>query len=483
MLHRSLQARLLAALLAGVAAVWLGAAALTGFDVRHELDELLDAHLAQAAALLVVQQTGELEHDDERTLDAPSLHRYAPRAVFQVFHDEQLVLRSADAPLQPLAAQGWHTPPGFSTARLDGVAWRVFAARGGENDVRVFVGERIDARERIVSAALGGTLWPLALALPLLALLSWWAIRRGLAPLRALGDQLSARSANSLHAIEQRDAPAEVAPLIEALNGLFARIDAMVQAERRFNADAAHELRTPIAAIRAQAQVALAESDAAARRHALAATLEGCDRATRLVEQLLTLSRLEAGAVVAMRPVDLAAVARQVVAELAPKALSKQQELGLDAHAACHVAGDETLLAILLRNLVDNALRYGPAGARVNVTVRATPQQAMLSVEDSGPGLDAQQIKRLGQRFQRGLGHQESGSGLGWSIVRRIAEAHGLSVAVSRSATLGGLAVTINAGAGGLVRCDVLSQSRAQCKSANRRRALPEESPQQRKTA
>jgi two-component system, OmpR family, sensor histidine kinase QseC len=443
----SLQARLLAGLLAGVAIVWVAAAALTWLDVRRELDELLDAHLAQAAALLVVQQTGELEHDDERTLDAPSLHRYAPRAVFQVFHEGQLVLRSANAPLQPLAAQGLQAPPGFATSRLDGVAWRVFAARGGENDVRVFVGERIDARERIVRVALWGTLWPLALALPLLALLTWWAIRRGLRPLRALGVQLSIRSANTLHAIEQHDAPAEVAPLIEALNDLFARIDAMVHAERRFTADAAHELRTPIAAIRAQAQVALAESDNAARRHALAATLEGCDRATRVVEQLLTLSRLEAGAAVAMQRVDLAALARRVVGDLAPKALANQQDLGLDADSACHVIGDETLLAILLRNLIDNALRYSPAGARINVTVRATPQQVTLSVEDSGPGLDAQQIEGLGQRFQRGLGHQESGSGLGWSIVRRIADVHGLSVAVASSATLGGLVATISTAA------------------------------------
>lgn len=442
---RSLQARLLAALLAGVTVVWLGAAALTWSDVRHELGELLDAHLAQAAALLVVQQAGEIEHDDERTLDAPSLHRYAPGAVFQVFHEGQLVLRSADAPLQPLSAQGLQSPPGFTTASRDGVAWRVFTARGRENDVRVFVAERIDARERIVRLALWGTLWPLALALPLLALLAWWAIRRGLAPLRALGEQLAARAPSARHAIELHDSPAEVTPLIDALNGLFARIEAMVHAERRFTADAAHELRTPIAAIRAQAQVALGETDEATRRHALAATLEGCDRAARLVAQLLTLSRLEAGAAMAMQPVDLAAVARQVAAELAPKALAKQQELGLDAEAPCVVRGDETLLAILLRNLIDNALRYSPAGARISVTLRATPERVTLTVEDSGPGLDAPQAERLGQRFQRGLGHQESGSGLGWSIVRRIVEAHGFAVEVGRSGRLGGLAVTVTA--------------------------------------
>jgi two-component system sensor histidine kinase QseC len=442
-LPRSIQGRLLALLLGGVAAVWLAAAALTGFDVRHELDELLDAHLAQAAALLVVQQSGEVEHDDDRTVDAPSLHRYAPRAVFQVFHEGHLVLRSADAPQQPLVAEGSTASPGFTTVTANGVVWRVFSTRGGENDVQVYVGERLDARQHIVRVALWGTLWPLALALPLLAVLAWWAIRRGLQPLRSLGEQLAARTANTLQPVAIDDPPAEVAPLVQALNGLFNRIDGMLQSERRFTADAAHELRTPIAAIRTQAQVALAEADDARRQHALRATLEGCDRAARLVDQLLTLSRLEAGAAVPKKPVDMNALAQQVVRDLAPKALRKQQDLGVETSGACVIDGDAMLLGVLLRNLVDNAVRYGPAGARINVTTAAQHGQAVLVVEDSGPGLSEQDIARLGERFARGSGHDESGSGLGWSIVRRIAQVHGLTTAVSRSLRLGGLAVTV----------------------------------------
>jgi two-component system, OmpR family, sensor histidine kinase QseC len=449
-LWRTIQGRLLALLLGGVAAVWLATALVTWRDVRHELDELLDAHLAQAAALLVVQQAGELgADDDDRTLDAPSLHRYAPRAVFQVFHERRLVLRSADAPLRPLPAQGLDGADGFTTVRAEGHAWRVFAARGADNDVQVFVGERIDARERILRAALSGTLWPLALALPLLALLAWWAIRHGLAPLRTLGAQLAARPADSAQPVTLADAPAEVAPLLDALNGLLGRIEAMLHAERRFTADAAHELRTPIAAIRAQAQVAQAEGDAALRRHALRATIEGCDRAAHLVEQLLTLSRLEAGAAVNLRAVDLAGVARSVVADLAPRALAKQQDLGLDSEGDCMLDGDATLLAVLLRNLIDNALRYSPPGARIAVSVRAAgPDGVQLTVQDSGPGLPDESMSRLGQRFQRGQGHAESGSGLGWSIVRRIAQVHGIDIALGRSAALGGLAVTLSARSG-----------------------------------
>lgn len=444
---RTIQGRLLALLLGGVAVVWLAAAALTWVDVRHELDELLDAHLAQAAALLVVQQSGDIEHDDDRTVDAPALHRYAPRAVFQVFHEGQLVLRSADAPRQPLVTAEAAMDASFTTVAAGGARWRVFATRGGENDVQVFVGERLDAREHIVLAALWGTLWPLALALPLLAALAWWAIRRGLKPLRSLREQLAARTTNALQPVALVNAPAEVVPLVQALNGLFRRIESMLQSERRFTADAAHELRTPVAAIRTQAQVALSEADEERRRHALRATLEGCDRAARLVDQLLTLSRLEAGAEVQMKPVDVGALARQVVGDLVPKGLRKQQDLGLEASGACLIDGDATLLEILLRNLVDNAVRYCPVGARVNVGAALRDGQVVLVVEDSGPGLAEQDIARLGQRFARGSGHDESGSGLGWSIVHRIAQVHGLEVTVARSARFGGLAVTIKGAA------------------------------------
>jgi two-component system sensor histidine kinase QseC len=217
-----------------------------------------------------------------------------------------------------------------------------------------------------------------------------------------------------------------------------------MDAERRFTADAAHELRTPIAAIRTQAQVALAEADDDLRRHALEATLAGCDRATRLVEQLLTLSRLEEGAVTPTGRVDLSALARREVAEAAPRALESQQTIELDADEPCPVQGDATLLAVLVRNLVDNAVRYSMAGARVRVAVARHGGGVRLRVEDSGPGLSEADLARLGERFFRVIGSGQSGSGLGWSIVRRIAAAHKAKVDVGRSSELGGLAVTVD---------------------------------------
>jgi two-component system sensor histidine kinase QseC len=446
----SLQGRLLAGLLGAVVVVWLAAAVAVWRDAAHELDELLDSHLAQAAALLVVRAVGDLDDDDLPTPVAPQLHRYAPRVAFQVWHGDQLALHSANAPLQPMLPLD--SAPGFHAAAFNGTAWRIFAAAGQEPDVQVLVGEQRASRDDILLAVARGMLMPLGLALPLLAVAVWAVVRAGTAPLRVLGRTLAARDPQALAPVQLPDAPAEMRPMLDALNRLFERIATVVAAERRFTADAAHELRTPIAAIRTQAQVALAETDAADRAHALRATLAGCDRATRLVEQLLTLSRLEAGAEPPpTSPLDLGAVAQQVVADAAPRALARGQDLGLDARPGCRLQANEALLAVLLRNLVDNALRYSPADAEVRVAVDRLTDPAdpagdrvRLVVEDAGPGLADAEIARLGERFFRVLGSGQDGSGLGWSIVRRIAEVQRARVAVARSAALGGLAVTVD---------------------------------------
>jgi two-component system, OmpR family, sensor histidine kinase QseC len=437
---RSLQLRLLALVLGTVLLLWGTAAVLTWRDASHELDELLDSHLAQAAALLVVQQA-DIEGDE--VADAPILHRYAPKVAFQVFHEGRLALRSSNAPAWPVRSTGVPPDSGFRTVSVDGVAWRVFAAHGAARDVRVYVGEQVDSRSAILRAALRGTLGPMLLALPLLALGAWWAVARGLAPLRALGRTLASRRADDLRPLGAADAPTEMLPMLAALNGLFARIATLLESERRFTADAAHELRTPIAAIRAQAQVALAEADDALRRDALRHTIDGCDRATRLVEQLLTLARIEAERAPAGQRFDLAALAQAVVAEIAPRALAKQQKVEFEGAPGSVVEGDETLLRVLVRNLVDNAVRYSPARSRIEVRVAPDADEVVFEVADSGLGLDDAELRRLGERFFRVAGNDESGSGLGWSIVRRIAAAHDADLRVARSAALGGLEVRV----------------------------------------
>ncbi len=191
------------------------------------------------------------------------------------------------------------------------------------------------------------------------------------------------------------------------------------------------------------ARVALGESDSTVRRHALQSTLQGCDRATHLVEQMLTLSRLETGTAPAIGSVDLGAIARRVVAETAPSAIGKQQTLELDAAGSWEVTGDETLLSVLVRNLVDNAIRYSPPSAKVKVRVQRRPSDVVLSVEDSGPGMTSVDRQRLGERFFRVPGGSESGSGPGWSIVRRIAAVHRGQLQIEASSELGSLAVRL----------------------------------------
>jgi two-component system sensor histidine kinase QseC len=353
-------------------------------------------------------------------------------------------MRSSNAPQAAMAGNDSDFRSGFETVQIEGVAWRVFSTYGAERDVHVYVGEETDSRSHILRAVLRSTLLPMAFALPLLALALWWAIHRSVAPMRRLGVTLAQRKPMALTPLSLDGAPSEIAPMVDALNSLFERIGNLLESERRFTADASHELRTPIAAIRTQAQVALGETDDALRRHALRNTLEGCDRAIRLVEQLLTLSRLEASAVPSMESIDMAALVRRVIGDLAPMAIAKGQSLEFECSAPCHAPGNETLLTVLIRNLVDNAVRYCAASARIAVTLRQrNDKRLVLQVEDSGAGLSDCDLARLGERFFRAPGSDENGSGLGWSIVSRIAIVHHMQLHAARSEKLGGLAVTV----------------------------------------
>jgi two-component system sensor histidine kinase QseC len=437
-LPASLQGRLIVLVLGVVTIVWACAAAVIWIDAREELDELFDGHLAQAAALLVARSAHEFE-DDDAPVDTPLLHRYAPKAAFQVWHEGRLAMRSSNAPAVPMSSKR----SGFATLPIDGRPWRVFATRGHERDIQVYVGEQLGSRQSVLYAIVRGMLVPMLIALPLLALAGWIAVRAGIAPLRRLSATLAQRAPHALEPVTYSGA-SELAPLVTALNGLLKRIGALLESERRFTADAAHELRTPIAAIRAQAQVAAAATDDAERRHALAATLSGCERAARLVDQLLMLARLEAGPEGSMRQVDLSALTRQVLADQAAHAVAQGQQLELDAPATAVVHGEEILLAVLVRNLVDNAIRYSGRASRVHVSVAQQGEETVLVVEDSGPGMGEEQRARLGERFFRSGSSEATGSGLGWSIIKRIVAAHGARLDVGRSPELGGLRVAVS---------------------------------------
>ncbi|MEO8752644.1 MAG: ATP-binding protein [Casimicrobiaceae bacterium] len=438
--RRSIRQVLLVGVLAAVAVTWLATAVVSYFDARHELDELLDAHLAQTASLLIAQagrESGEIEIEH-----TPQLHPYERRVAFQ-FWDEGKVLRlhSANAPnAGRLSERG----EGFSDVDIDGQRWRVFSGWDDDHRYLVQVGERRKVRDEIVAKIAKNLLWPLAVALPTLGLLIWLGIDRALRPLRRIGGEVGSRAADNLAPLDTAGAPPEVAPLVDSLNRLFGRVRASMENERRFTADAAHELRTPLAALRAQAQVAQRASRDAERARALDNVLAGCDRASHLVEQLLILARLEPSDLrTAQAPCDLRELARLGVADIVPAAHAKGIDIDLHAETAPSVPGDTRLLRVLVRNLLDNAVRYSPANTAVHIRVGECAGAAFLAVTDDGPGVPGGEIERLGQRFHRVLGSEAPGSGLGLSIALRIAEVHGARLTFAATSARGGLTATL----------------------------------------
>lgn len=414
----SLRRRLTLWLLGGFTVGWFLLLALSYSGAHHEIDELFDAHLVQSAqALLALRGVeGDDDHDD-RERPPPMRHHYQAALEFQLWdHHGRLLLRSPGSPATALTAGD-----GF----VDGAdGWRYYAQWDSRSRRRAIVGEHHLRRVALARHIAVRLLAPALLGLPLLVGWLWLATRRGLAPLDALAHEVAGREPHRLEALAPATAPTEVRPLLDALNVLFAKVAHTLDNERRFTADAAHELRTPLAAVAAQAQVAARARDAAERDAALTQIALASRRASHLVEQLLTLARLDADAPVTTEDVDLATLAADACAEAGPAALAKDIALELDAAAPLLVRGNAALLAVLLRNMIDNAVRYTPGAGHVVVSVSQRKGQTTLTVMDNGPGIAADMRAAALQRFHR-LGDSGAGSGLGLSIAARIAGRHG----------------------------------------------------------
>ncbi len=421
----SLRARLLVLVLAAVVVAFALATAGAYLETRHEVDALLDAHLEQSLALLVAQAGEDLEeYDTEHAGEGVAVSN---AVAFQIWdRGSRLALHSANAPDTPLG----DTRTGFSDRVIGGIGWRVYTSWDHEGEYLIHVGERVDARQEILEDLVGAVLAPLLVALPVLGLLVWLAVSRGVRPVARVADEVQQRDSERLDPLDLSGVPGELVPLVERLNTLFARVTRSLDHERRFTADAAHELRTPLAAIRAQAQVALGATDADARAAVLQKVIAGCDRAARLVEQLLTLARLDGVPGAPPDTVDLSRLAAEVVAEAAPAALARSIDIGLDAAPDASVRGHAALLRVLIRNLVDNAVRYSPGEGDVRVEIHRQDGRIVLRVLDSGDGIPPEDRARVLERFYRGAGARSEGSGLGLSIVTRVAEVHGAAVTI-----------------------------------------------------
>jgi len=438
----SLRRRLLLLLLAVSALIWVATIA-AAFLRAHDLaDDIFDAHLQQTARLLLATEPTS-GHVDVR----PTPGAAGGEVLFQIWRRTPqgpvLALHSAGTGQTPLTAV-----EGFAETRWNGGEWRFYSEWSRDGLRQVQVGQSHDIRYTLAQEAAMRLLAPLILGLPLLAAALWVAVSRGLVPLARIAEQLDRRPPDSPQPLGSGPVPAEVAPLVQALDGLFARIARLLDNERQFTANAAHELRTPLAALKTQAQVALRAGEGEVRQRALLNVLEGTERLARLVEQLLTLARLDPGANASLQPLDPRPLAREVCAVLVPAAQARQVELvlelaGSDGDGSLSLAGNADLLRILLRNLVDNAIRYTREGGHVWVSLIRDGARVVLVVADDGPGIPAEARERALGRFTRLAPARAEGSGLGLSIVQRVAELHGAALSLGVGPEGSGLRVLV----------------------------------------
>ena len=432
----SLRRRLLGLLLGGVSAAWLATMVFSYIDAHHEVDELFDAQLAQAAQTLLALASHE---DGDGIEDLGEVaHKYQRQLRFQIWRsDGKLLVRSNNAPVSALTEIS-----GFSEVEAKDGHWRQFSQWNPERTLQVQVSENHYFRDDLIGQIAWRLLLPALFGLPLIGLWVWVGTRRGLASLDELAAQIASRAPQQLQALQPATAPEEMRPMLEALNGLFQRVEGALEAEQRFTADAAHELRTPLAALQAQLQVALRARDEAERDRSLQQLQTGLARASHLVDQMLQLARLDPHAGLPdPHPVDIGLLSEAICAELGPLILARKLDFALQADKDCVISGQADWLHVLIRNLIDNAVRYTPEGGKVHVSVGGDTHAVILEVNDSGPGIPPNERPTALQRFRRLNQGDETGSGLGLAIVMRIAELHGATVELSDSPYQTGLQI------------------------------------------
>lgn len=416
----SLRKRLVWLLTCLVALIWLLSALVVYQRAHHESDELLDSQMTQVGdTLLAIVAAGEVEHVIEELQE----HEHASPVpiAFEIWHTRdgrphRLVSSASRADFGRVAEAG------FSEQTHRGSNWRFYSVLDDKAEYRVVVGQAHAAREKLAREIGLSLLVPAALALPMMALTVWWVVGRTLRPVDNVADQVRALDARALSPLNDTTTlPSEIAPLRAALNALIQRVTEAFDNERRFTADAAHELRTPLAALKTQAQVAQRAQTQESQQRALSQVIAGVDRMSHLVEQLLTLARVEPARLdtvpAAVNPADAIAT---VCAELLPLANQNQQHLTVDAAEDCSIAITAAWLQIAVRNLIDNAIRYAGPGARIHVSLARDGSGCAITVTDDGPGSAPALRERLSSRFVRGEVEAE-GCGLGLSIVSRIA--------------------------------------------------------------
>lgn len=435
----SLRGRLLWFLLAAITIAAVAQATIAYRTALHDADQIFDYHMQQMA--LSLRSSTPLSNDEARARQEAESAGGNDDMVVQMWSPDgaQMFHSVSRARLPQRAVLG------FSNVRANSTTYRVFSIQTSNQTVQV--AQDLAVRRNMAGNLALRTLGPIAVMMPILMLVVWWVVSGSLQPVARVRSQVASRQADDLSPVSDTGLPDEVRPLVQELNLLFGRVRTAFEAQQHFVADAAHELRTPLAALRLQAQSLDRADTPEARQVAVSRLTAGIDRATRLVEQLLILARQEAtaaeGAATKTRPVDLADLARRTAADLAGVAAAKGVDLGLQQADPASIDGQPDALQILLRNLVDNAVKYTPGGGTVDISVLSGAGTVAVQVEDSGPGIPPEERERVFDRFYRVAGSEAAGSGLGLAIIKAIAERHGAVLTLGSSERLGGLMATV----------------------------------------
>ncbi|CAB3780261.1 Sensor protein QseC [Paraburkholderia ultramafica] len=459
MMGASIRRRLVLLVLASIVLMW-GIALVSSYrQATREVGEWEEARLAELAQILALLDQPNLTTLANARIDVREEEKGGdpgandlddddslPRdALFQVRNANGEVL--AGSP-QLRTLDAWDLPvPAVSGAQditLGGQRYHSFTLRDTAlgHTVRVF--EPANTRSDLVSGVASRIARPTLIALPVLALLVWFSIGWSLAPLQVLSGAIRSRDINRMEPVDIGRAPLEVRPLVDAINLMLSRLLNSLERERAFTADAAHELKTPLAAIKVQAQVALAEPDMALQRLAMERVVQGVDRSARLAEQLLLLARLDVHEKLSTAPLKPATVAKNTLLANERNAQQKNISVMLVGDMRAEINAEPVLIGILLDNLLDNAIKYGRTGGSIEVAVKHADDRVQVTVRDDGPGVAADDLARLTNRFFRATGNQATGSGLGLSIVARIAEHFGARLRLGAGIGERGLAVEVS---------------------------------------
>jgi len=423
----SLYASLLRNIIIISALAWLGVVIFTRAETTHEVEELFDAQLAQEAGIIFEVSKKALQKDAllSSVLQKTTYgHKYEYKISFQIWQDDKLIFRTSNAPLDKFSINS-----GYSDRVYEDKKWRIFSTRKIHQNIEytVITADEYDIRNELVNYVVLKATIPLLLVFPLLIILLHFAIKKAVTPLKTMANTVAEKDAMDFSAVQMENVPKEVEAIIISLNCLMQRLKVAFDKERRFTMNAAHELRTPIAALQVQAQVAKSSLDNHEQLlKALNNILAGTQRSTHLIAQMLTLARLEPEAIKErFQYQDIAEVIRSSVSEYVPFALEKEIEISFDilSNYPCDIYHDPHGIQIMINNLIQNAIRYTPRLGEVNISLECDQESCKIEISDSGPGIHEAEMKKVLERYYRTTQNQ-NGCGLGLSIVKQIVDIH-----------------------------------------------------------